>query len=112
VAPRAFCDALLPISESMLFGGQPFIADMTERAVREGSSVAEEMRARFSQRAARLAERIGRETDLVVHCPDAGMFAMVKVSATGMDGRTYALDLLEKAGVAVMPGASFGGADD
>ena len=36
------------------------------------------------------------------------MFAMVDVSATGMDGKTYALDLLAEAGVAVMPGASFG----
>lgn len=108
VAPRAFCDALLPVSEAMLFGGQPFIADMTERAVREGSTVAVEMTTRFRQRAMRLAARLGRDTGLIAHSPDAGMFAMVDVSATGMDGKTYALDLLAEAGVAVMPGASFG----
>ncbi|MGL4405764.1 MAG: pyridoxal phosphate-dependent aminotransferase, partial [Notoacmeibacter sp.] len=29
VGPEDFCDRLLPLSESMLFGNQPFIADMT-----------------------------------------------------------------------------------
>ena len=29
--------ALLPYSETMLFGNQPFIADMTEKAIRDGS---------------------------------------------------------------------------
>ena len=36
------------------------------------------------------------------------MFALVDVSATGMDGGAFADALLDEAGVAVMPGASFG----
>ena len=36
------------------------------------------------------------------------MFAMIDISATGMSAEAYALDLLEKGGVAVMPGTSFG----
>ncbi len=108
VASEAFCDALLPLSETMLFGNQPFIADMTEQAVREGSSVAEGMRKRYAARAALLAERLERDTGLTVHRPEAGMFALVNVAATGMDGTTFAMDLLENGGVAVMPGASFG----
>lgn len=108
VASHAFCEALLPLSETMLFGNQPFIADMTERAVREGSTVAAGMVDRFSARAHVLADRLQRDTDLLVHRPDAGMFALVDTSATGLDGTDYAMDLLENAGVAVMPGASFG----
>lgn len=108
VASKAFCDALLPYSETMLFGNQPFIADMTEHAVREGSPVAAGMTARFSARAGRLARQLHAESALKVHLPEAGMFAMIDVEATGMDGESYALDLLEKGGVAVMPGASFG----
>ncbi|MDK3074310.1 pyridoxal phosphate-dependent aminotransferase [Sedimentitalea sp. JM2-8] len=108
VAPKPFCDALLPVSETMLFGNQPFIADMTELAIRKGSSVAEGMRQRFATRADLLAERLGSQTDLTVHKPQAGMFAMIDISATGLDGATYASDLLENSGVAVMPGASFG----
>lgn len=108
VGPSSFCDALLPLSETMLFGGQPFIADMTAQAVREGSSVADGMRRRFHARAERLARRLEAETQLSVHRPEAGMFALIDVSATGMDGAAYADALLTAAGVAAMPGASFG----
>ena len=103
-----FTAHLLALSETMLFGNQPFIADMTEQAVREGSDVAAGMRQRFAAREELLAKRLERETALRVHRPEAGMFAMVDIAATGLDGESYALDLLEKTGVAVMPGASFG----
>ena len=108
VGPEAFMDALLPLSEVMLFGNQPFLADMTEAAIRDGSPVAAGMRARFAARADRLAATLEGRTPLRVHRPEAGMFALIDVTATGMDGDTYAHDLLEQAGVAVMPGASFG----
>ncbi|SHK96798.1 arginine:pyruvate transaminase [Roseovarius marisflavi] len=103
-----FTSALLSLSETMLFGNQPFIADMTEAAVRAGSDVAPGMRARFAARADLLARRLGAETGLYVHRPEAGMFAMINTQSTGMSGHDYALDLLEKTGVAVMPGTSFG----
>ncbi|WP_171229044.1 pyridoxal phosphate-dependent aminotransferase [Ruegeria sp. HKCCA4008] len=107
VGPAAFCEALLPYSETMLFGNQPFIADMTEKAIRDGSEVAPGMAARFAGRATLLADRLEAETDLKVHRPEAGMFALINVSATGLDGEAYAWDLLQ-AGVAVMPGSAFG----
>ncbi|MEP4037898.1 MULTISPECIES: pyridoxal phosphate-dependent aminotransferase [unclassified Pseudophaeobacter] len=106
VGSKAFCDALLPFSETMLFGNQPFIADMTELAIREGSSVSAGMSQRFCRRAQLLAERLEAETALQVHRPEAGMFAMINVAATGMTGDEYAWDLLEH-GVAVMPGSAF-----
>ena len=108
VASTAFCDALLPVSETMLFGNQPFIADMTEQAVREGSPVAEGMRTRYAARAVKLHDRLSQETSLTVHQPEAGMFAMINVASTGLDGQAYAEDLLDNGGVAVMPGTSFG----
>ncbi|MEY8801361.1 pyridoxal phosphate-dependent aminotransferase [Leisingera sp. XS_AS12] len=107
VGPADFCTALLPVSETMLFGNQPFIADMTEKAIRDGSPVAAGMAARFAARANLLAQRLHAETALRVHRPEAGMFALIDVSATGMDGETYAWDLLDH-GVAVMPGSAFG----
>jgi arginine:pyruvate transaminase len=108
VGPHAFIEALLPLAEVMLFGNQPFIADATEAAIRRGSEVAAGMRVRFDARAAMLARTLGPGSGLRVHRPQAGMFAMVDVSATGMSGDEWADDLLERAGVAVMPGAAFG----
>ena len=61
---------------------------------------------RFSRRARRLAQRVEAETALQVHRPEAGMFAMINVAATGMTGDDYAWDLLDH-GVAVMPGSAF-----
>lgn len=109
VGPRAFADALLPLSETMLFGNQPFIADMTEVAIRDGSPVAEGMKNRFQSRARLLKSELEAKTKLHVHMPEAGMFALINVSATGMDCEDYAFDLLDQTGVAVMPGTSFGG---
>lgn len=108
VGPKSFCDALLPVSETMLFGNQPFIADMTAAAVRSGSPVAEGMRNRFARRATYLAERVEAETPLRVHRPEAGMFALIDVSPLGMDSESFAWALLDQQGVAVMPGSSFG----
>lgn len=108
VGPPRLVEALLPVSETMLFGGQPFIADMTERAIRAGSPVAAGMRARFADRAARLADRLEAGGVLRANRPEAGMFAVVDVCATGLDGSAYAANLLAREGVAVMPCASFG----
>lgn len=107
VGPEAFCAALLPLSETMLFGNQPFIADMTAKAIRDGSSVAAEMTGRFQARAQRLGEKVSAETALNVAMPEAGMFCLIETTATGMTGEAYAWDLLDH-GVAVMPGTSFG----
>lgn len=108
VGPAEFCERLLPLSETMLFGSQPFIADMTQLAVSEPSPVADGMAARFSQRAGLIAKTLDGVGGLRVHRPEAGMFALVDVRATGLSGEAFALSLLEQQKVAVMPGESFG----
>jgi arginine:pyruvate transaminase len=108
VGPAEFCDRALPLSESMLFGGQPFIADMTELAVSAPSAIAPGMAARFAQRADMLVAALGGVRSLRVHRPEAGMFALIDVRATGLSGEDFAMALLDGTGVAVMPGESFG----
>lgn len=108
VASEDFCERLLPLSETMLFGNQPFIADMTAAAVAAPDMVAAGMRDRLARRASLVAERLDRVDGLRVHRPEAGMFALLDVSATGATGESFAHDLLTAQGVAVMPGASFG----
>ncbi len=108
IGSTEFTSSLLSLSETMLFGSQPFLADATAAAVLEPSPVAPGMRHRFAARAAYLAQRLEGQSALRVSRPQAGMFAMIDISSTGMDAETYAFDLLEQAGVAVMPGTSFG----
>jgi len=108
VGPAEFTRRLLPLSETMLFGSQPFIADMTALAVSAPSPVAAGMAERFARRAAMLAAGLDGVAGLRVHRPEAGMFALVDVRATGLSGEAFATGLLEEQGVAVMPGESFG----
>jgi arginine:pyruvate transaminase len=108
VGPSEFCTRLLPLSETMLFGSQPFIADLTQLAVSEPSPVAGGMAERFSRRAAILAQTLDGVGGLRVHRPEAGMFALVDVRATGLSGEAFASGLLDHHKVAVMPGESFG----
>ncbi|MBC2834403.1 pyridoxal phosphate-dependent aminotransferase [Paragemmobacter straminiformis] len=110
VGPAEFCARLLPLSETMLFGNQPFIADMTAAAVSAPSPVAAGMVERFQRRAALMGRLLDGVEGLRVHQPQAGMFALVDVRATGLSGDGFANALLDAAKVAVMPGESFGAA--
>ena len=108
VGPAEFCERLLPLSETMLFGSQPFIADMTAQAIPGPPSVAEGMRARFAHRAGMIHDWLHGVAGLRVHRPEAGMFALLDVRASGMSGEAFALAMLDEVRVAAMPGESFG----
>ncbi len=108
VGPAEFCARLLPLSETMLFGNQPFIADMTTLAVSAPSTVAPGMVARFSARAALIRERLDGVAGLGVSRPEAGMFLLVDVRSVCASGEVFARRLLDEKLVAVMPGESFG----
>jgi arginine:pyruvate transaminase len=108
IGSKEFTKRLLPLAETMLFGNQPFIADMTAFAVSQPSKVAADMRQRFEGRAQLIFARLNGIAGLRVSQPEAGMFVLIDVSSTGLTGEVYALDLLEKTGVAVMPGSAFG----
>jgi arginine:pyruvate transaminase len=108
VGPEEFCDRLLAVSETMLFGGQPFIADMTAMAVSGDFDTAERMRESYKRRADLVMQHLGGHGSLRPLMPEAGMFLLVDVSGTGLDGEAFAARLLDEKHVAVMPGASFG----
>ena len=103
-----FTKRLLPLAETMLFGNQPFIADMTAFALTKPSKVAADMRRRFETRARIIFAQLNGIAGLKVSQPEAGMFVLIDVSSTGLTGEAYAFDLLLKTGVAVMPGSAFG----
>ncbi|MEL6677451.1 MAG: pyridoxal phosphate-dependent aminotransferase, partial [Pseudomonadota bacterium] len=107
VGPAAFCERVLPLSETMLFGNQPFIADMTTRALTDPPDTARRMRSDYARRARVLFDRLSAVPELTPYRPAAGMFLLADVARTGLDGEAFAWQLLE-AGVAVMPGTSFG----
>ena len=108
VGPAEFCARLLPLSETMLFGSQPFIADMTALAVSNPSPVAAGMAERFARRAEMFSRALDGVSGMRVHRPEAGMFLLIDIRATGLSGNDFADSLLGQQSVAVMPGESFG----
>ncbi|MDK1377727.1 MULTISPECIES: pyridoxal phosphate-dependent aminotransferase [unclassified Sinorhizobium] len=108
VGPAEFTNRLLPISETMLFGVQPFIADMTAYALTHEIDTAKRMREAYKRRAGRIVDGLAGAPGVFVLPPEAGMFTLIDVSGTGLSGEAFAWALLEEEGVAVMPGSSFG----
>lgn len=108
IGPTEFCDRLLPVSETMLFGVQPFIADMTAMALSKPFDTAAVMRANYERRAKLVADGLAASRTLKPMMPEGGMFIVVDVSATGLAGQAFAERLLRERNVAVMPGGSFG----
>ena len=111
-APAAFCARALPLSETMLFGSQPFIADMTAQALTGPPVLARDMAARMAHRAQIVHACLDGVAGLRVHLPEAGMFALIDIRALGQPSQAFAFALLDATQVAVMPGASFGGSFD
>lgn len=108
VGSEDFITHLQPVAETMLFGNQPFIADMTELAVSQRSPVAAGMAERFAHRADIIYKMLHGKLGLAVHRPEAGMFTVVDIRSSGMSGEEFAITLLEEERVAIMPGESFG----
>ncbi len=108
IGPAEFCNRLLPISETMLFGVQPFISDMATYALTHDLPTAALMRGAYAARAGIIARTLGQVPGLRPVTPESGMFVLVDVGGTGLDGAAFAARLLDEQLVSVMPGASFG----
>lgn len=106
--PVEFCERLLPVSETMLFGVQPFISDMTAMAVSQRFDTAAVMRENYLRRAKIVEAALAGEPLLRTMMPEGGMFILVDVGQTGLSGEDFAWALLKQQHVAVMPGSSFG----
>jgi arginine:pyruvate transaminase len=107
VGPDWFITKAQAVAESFLFGNQPFIADMTAHALTHSHDTSLQMATAYQRRIELLMTLFSASNKLQPLLPDSGMFMMIDVSATGMNGAAFAEKLLDF-GVAVMPGTSFG----
>ena len=96
------------VSESMLFGSQPFLADALAVALSEQHPEVLRQRDTFRQRAEALVSAFSGSTSATARMPEGGMFVMVDVRKTGLSGEAFARRLLEEENVVTMPGESFG----
>ena len=108
IGPKEFCQKTLPLSETMLFGGQPFIADMTALALSRPSKVSVDMKTAYERRAKLICDKLELIKQITPLMPNAGMFILIDIVKTDLNCKDFAWKLLNDQLVAVMPGDSFG----
>ncbi len=107
-ASEEFCARTLSISETLLFGSQPFLSDALAHALSEEFNETKHMRDAYLSRAKALVEGLKACKSVKATIPEGGMFVMVDVRKTGLSGDAFARKLLAEQGVVTMPGESFG----
>jgi arginine:pyruvate transaminase len=106
--PEEFIRRLTLVSETMLFGIQPFLCDAVVVALNEQHPEVARQREVFRERAQAMVATLAGSRAVSVHMPEGGMFVMADIRATGLSGEEFAWKLLDECGVVVMPGESFG----
>ncbi len=107
-ASEEFCERILPLSETILFGSQPFLEDATAFALENHFPEVDAMKISYERRAKALLAGINGSRTISARMPEGGMFVMVDVRKTGLSGDEFARRLLAEEAVVTMPGESFG----
>ncbi len=87
VGSREFTDRLLPLSETMLFGSQPFLQDATAFALDNDFAECTAMREAYLRRARLVVEILSDAPGVRALMPEAGMFIMADVRRKRAFGR-------------------------
>ncbi|QFS82778.1 Arginine--pyruvate transaminase AruH [Roseivivax sp. THAF40] len=110
IGPEAAIAHLIDLATVTTYGVPGFIQDAALFALRAGDTLETEVSAPFSRRRA-IAERVLADAPALTLLPAQGaMYLMLDIRPTGMSGTDFATRLLDEAGIAVMPGESFGAA--
>ena len=70
---------MLPLAETMLFGNQPFIADMTAYAISNKSKTAIKMKTDYERRAKLICKKLAKTKNIRPIMPKSGMYILIKL---------------------------------
>jgi arginine:pyruvate transaminase len=107
-ASEEFCERALPLTETMLFGSQPFLEDAAAFAIDNHFAEVDAMKRNYERRARAVVAGLKGARTVSARMPEGGMFVMVDVRKTGLSGEAFAMKLLAEENVVTMPGESFG----
>ena len=108
VAPPGLVPSLVSFSDSTLFGCAPFVQDAAAFALRNNKDNVADMQEEYRRRRDYVVSRVSVTDNIRCYPPAAGMFVMVDVSATGLDGNQFGQALLEEQKISIVPGGGFG----
>lgn len=96
------------LSMCMLYGSPGFVQDAAQLALSTTLDEVGELYELYRQRAAAVIDELSKHGPLRPRMPEGGMFLMLDIRATGLDGDAFARRLLEQEDVSVLPGEGFG----
>ena len=108
IGPRELARHAEHLAMCMLFGLPGFIQEAAITALELAPEAEARARAYCAVRYERFAAGIGDIAALQALRPDAGMFTLIDVSATGLSGAEFMRALYDSERVSVMDGAAFG----
>jgi len=109
IGPPVLVAAVGMLGQAMHFSINQVAQDAAVTAL-ANPAIADDIRQRFCEQRDALVAGLGQIAALRFSRPQGGMFLLVDVSATGLDGKRFATALLEAEGVATVPGYGFGDA--
>lgn len=110
VAPADAVARLTDLALATTYGLPGFIQDAAVHALTDCAAQEAEVAARYRRRRDSGVAALGNGATLRAVPPQGGMYLMLDVRGTGLDGIGFARRLLEEEGIAVLPGESFGAA--
>jgi arginine:pyruvate transaminase len=108
VGPEEAIARMADLATHTTYGVPGFVQDAAEFALAQGSALEFQVAAPFLRRRALALDLLTRQNLVRVQPPQGAMYLMLDIRATGMSGEAFAMALLERHAIAVMPGESFG----
>ena len=107
IAPEIIIDALTSLSQAQYFGVNQFVQYAAITALKDQASP-KKFHEIFRLRRDAFLSKLRQSKNLRFIYPEGGMFVLIDVSLTGMNGELFAERLLDKEGIAGVPGFGFG----
>ena len=107
IAPEEIIEAMLFLSQAQYFGVSQFIQMAAIEALRDYENP-RKFKEIFRERRDIFIAELNKSKVLNSNKPQGGMFLLIDIEKTGIDGQLFAERLLEEEHVAVVPGFGFG----
>ena len=107
IAPVEIIEAMLFLSQAQYFGVSQFVQMAAIEALRDFENP-RKFKEIFRERRDAFVAELNKSKVLKSNTPQGGMFLLIDIEKTGIDGQLFAERLLEEEHVAVVPGFGFG----
>ncbi len=108
VAPEDAIAGIVDLAGATTYGLPGFIQDAAYFALTQCAESEAEVAARYKRRRDIAVAALGNGPGVKISPPEGGMYLMLDIRETGLDGNAFGARLLDQEKIGVMPGESFG----